>query len=489
MMNWSNSVFKKWCELVGLENKTWQVDGFDWCHKLESGDQSIHGGIICDEMGLGKTILMLGCLVINEKPSNLIVVPPALLEQWSKCIEKYNFGYRVFVYHGATVRNTKLADLKKEHIVLTTYGMVSCRRKSGYESMLWKVHWDRIIFDEAHHLRNPKTNICLGAARLVADFKWMVTGTPIQNSIRDIKTLFAHLGHCVRGSIELKQLIKQYVLKRTKKTVGIKLPPVDNTNVLVKWESAAEKRLAASIHSLLQFTGVTVDNVDKIIDYLDKTPLPNMVRARQVCVYPRLMVQHLLRLKMDGVVPFDTNICDIKTTSKLSAVVKKVSEQPPSQRKIIFSHYRAEIDALAEMLRNMGYSVAILDGRTKKQERTCIFQPLISETLFSEIMPQKNNGIYDYICSFLTPDVLIAQIQSASEGLNLQKFSQVYFTSPHWNPAVESQAIARTHRIGQTKPVKVFHFQMEPFGDDMITLDNYCAEVQDRKRDIMKIID
>merc|ERR1711991_1037152 len=83
------------------------------------------------------------------------------------------------------------------------------------------------------------------------------------------------------------------------------------------------------------------------------------------------------------------------------------------------------------------------------------------------------------------PDILIAQIQSASEGLNLQHFSQVYFTSPHWNPAVEDQAIARAHRIGQQKEVQTFHFEMVPFDNEGITIDNYCMEVQKRKRELM----
>ena len=132
------------------------------------------------------------------------------------------------------------------------------------------------------------------------------------------------------------------------------------------------------------------------------------------------------------------------------------------------------------------FNLAHSDGRSKKRDRMAACQTTVSEEFlkFSGL-----SSVSENINSFLAPDCLIAQINSASEGLNLQHFSQVYFTSPHWNPAVEDQAIARAHRIGQKLAVQVFRFQMAPFKANTYTLDNYCMLVQETKRDLMKIIE
>ena len=103
-------------------------------------------------------------------------------------------------------------------------------------------------------------------------------------------------------------------------------------------------------------------------------------------------------------------------------------------------------------------SCAFIDGRITQSERTAILSD--------------------------SPDVLVLQIKTACEGLNLQQYKEVYFVSPHWNPAVEDQAVARCHRIGQTEPVDVFHFSMQNFDRISLTLDNFCMQVQETKRDM-----
>jgi len=95
-----------------------------------------------------------------------------------------------------------------------------------------------------------------------------------------------------------------------------------------------------------------------------------------------------------------------------------------------------------------------------------------------------NEDVWSVVDSFLAPEVMLLQIQTACEGLNLQHFQEIYFTSPHWNPAVEDQAIARAHRIGQNRPVDVFHFVMEGFGNDTRSLDQYSGLVQQVKRQL-----
>jgi hypothetical protein len=133
--------------------------------------------------------------------------------------------------------------------------------------------------------------------------------------------------------------------------------------------------------------------------------------------------------------------------------------------KLVFCHYRQEIDKIAERLRKHSLHVETFDGRTSTKHR---------------------NRILTEEC-----DVLILQIQTGCEGLNLQQFQEVYFVSPHWNPAVEDQAVARCHRIGQREEINVFRFEMIGFDDneETQTLDGYSAAVQDVKRGVMTMLD
>ena len=145
-----------------------------------------------------------------------------------------------------------------------------------------------------------------------------------------------------------------------------------------------------------------------------------------------------------------------------------------NNKKIVFCHYRGEIDIIASRLTVLGINVSKFDGRTSKKDR--------KEKLINPV------------------DVLILQINTACEGLNLQDYNEIYFVSPHWNPAIEDQAIARCHRIGQRREVEVFRFQMsgsefaattdgEEEDDDCTkTLEEYCLEVQDNKRNMREIM-
>ena len=462
--------FERWCEMIGLDIKPHQVKGFKWCMSREQ-DQSIPGGIVCDEMGLGKTMLMVACIELGKQTSStLIVVPPSLLQQWEEVLGSLVIDDSVFIFHGLAAKNITMKELKTKRIVLTTYGMVAQRKNPQYKSILWEINWGRLICDEAHHARNPKTNICKGLMKVVVktDIKWFVTGTPIQNKLADIRVLFALMGNYIRGEVHMKESIKKYVLRRTKKSVGINIPERDSKTIVVEWESSVEENLAASIHAALPLFGVTIDaeNVNGIMNHLDyESALPLFVRSRQVCINPKLLENCIHKMQKDGIIPHNFSMTRVPTMSKINAIVKKVKSQPKELKKLIFGYYRGEIDELRKRFENEGYNVAVMDGRSKKSERK------------SACDPESKH------------DILIAQIQSASEGLNLQHLSQVYFTSPHWNPAVEEQAIARAHRIGQTKNVQTFHFEMAPFKNGGSSIDTFCMEVQKRKREHMKILD
>ena len=183
---------------------------------------------------------------------------------------------------------------------------------------------------------------------------------------------------------------------------------------------------------------------------------------------------------------------DIKVNSKITSVVDHiVGNRFTGKRKLVFSHYSGEIDVLTEKLRDAGMTVQSIDGRTKTRNKKQRILSVVSESQFRSVCKSWNDlpgELFGVINSFLAPDVMIVQIQTACEGLNMQHFQEIYFTSPHWNPAVEDQAVARAHRIGQEKSVDVYRFVMNGLGRNSISFEQYCSQVQDIKREVMQIL-
>lgn len=423
----------------GLSPKEYQQKGIQWCTNIEKAgvlinDTKIHSGILADEMGLGKTIQMIGLILENFKLHNLIVLPKALLQQWQH-IFYTTLGHNPLVYHGASAKHITMHQLYNAPIVLTTYGMLL--QMKGKYNILHNMTWERIIFDEAHHLRNRNTRNHKAALHIQAKHKWLVTGTPIQNSLTDMYGLCALLGieqtfYTKREHIDI--IINSLILKRTKSQVGIEMPTLTHNTITVQWENNTEKQIAQTLHSL------HFRNTDTTLQQdMPLHPFTLMQRAQQSCITMKMLKN-----------------TDLKYQSKINYVVNMIKERKDNgSAKLVFCFYHTEMDIIVQSLGDIGMRVAKLDGRTNQTNRKL----LLSSNL----------------------DVLVLQIKTGCEGLNLQQFSEVYFVSPQWNPAMEDQAVARSHRIGQVKPVHVFNFNMEWFEEDM-TMDSYITGVQHYKR-------
>lgn len=466
--------FRSYLERSNLDVKKHQLEGVSWClrNELEGsqiGDETIRGGLMADEMGLGKTMQMIGVMVCNIKLHTLIVLPRSLMEQWIDVIEK-TLGHSPLVYHGQGTKSIGVNELKEAPIVISTYGMVSLS-KSQQKNPLHKMKWNRVIYDEAHHLRNSKTSVHCGARAINSDITWLVTGTPIQNKKNDFYSLCSVIGIPEKyylSSENLMDLVRKFIIKRTKKDAGLELPELRTHNIKVEWSNDNEKAVAEEIHSMLNFSRVGKSHLDASMAALggEFRILPLLVRARQACIYPALMKETVNQLVDAGLIDTSQKISEaLACSSKIDTVVSTIVERKNNNRaKLIFCHYRGEIDILKDELTREGLEVKTFDGRVNTSER-------------SDILTQK--------C-----DVLILQIQTGCEGLNLQQFSEVYFISPHWNPAVEDQAVARSHRIGQKNKIDVFRFNMIAFDDelDTRTIDEYSADVQEAKREVMTMI-
>ena len=561
-------VFDAYIATSGLEPKQYQRDGVAFCLRREMRRKGgiVCGGIIADEMGLGKTMMMMGLILANLAmfKRTLIVVPVALVAQWVAQIKRtiIDTGVKtdlvVFVFHGVTAKRSVVcqpvggdseavwchrppknaAAATAIDIVITTYGCVAMEEPASTSDSASSVpkkapkapkapvlslltfRADRVIFDEAHHLRNKSSRVFKGAMRVVAagggaarrPSVWCVTGTPIQNKISDLKSLCYILGFrvCdVMSEEKRKQIRDEYVLRRTKVSVGMvvigggeeensnaaaadvdvdmmtcapRLQSLKHYKSNVPWSSENELDLSCEIHRKARNT---TDRAERLKLY---------TRMRQMCVLPSLLWRGDGEGDGDGGhgdaddtrhgLSLDEFQIAVSKQSKMDRVVATIVSESESRaaagrKSIVFCHFRREMTQLRDMLLRCGGGgggggvvgaddeIAIIDGTVSAKERVRI---LAAE-----------------------PTVLILQIRTCSEGLNLQAYSDVYFVSPHWNPCVEDQAIARCYRMGQTSQVRVFRFYMSDFvgevdaviageSECISTLDHKCEEIQERKR-------
>jgi SNF2 family DNA or RNA helicase len=465
--------FKYLLDKARFDHKPYQYSGVEWCIRNElrpNPPGNMRGGFIADEMGLGKTIMMIGTMFANFLPRTLIVVPPVLIEQWYQELFRVS-GHKALLYYGDSKKFIMLSDINKAPIVLTTYNTLmvnGCPLKN--------VLWNRLIFDEAHHLRNSKTRRFASCAQIKARVRWLVTGTPVQNKKQDFYNLCCAAGmksSFYTNAANLHIIGKNFVLRRTKAQVGINLPPVNREQKVIEWASEKEMLLSEEIHSLLpNQTGVSSKKRKRLAEIFGKGGvLTALLRARQTCIMPSLMRKNIEDLTQLGLINSEY-LDGLEINSKIEAVTTLILERKDNGKgKLVFCHFQKEIDIIAEKLLAGGMEKVVkYDGR--------------------------NSGGHNLLTLGEPADALIIQIQTGCEGLNLQdNFSEIYFVSPHWNPCVEDQAVARCHRIGQLKPVDVFKFEMRGFAkeneddkSDPITLEKYVNRVQEVKREISKEI-
>ncbi len=494
------SRFSHLLETSGCNKNPHQFQGLYWCLQNELCTNpvlGIRGGIVADDMGLGKTITMIGLCFARFVRRTLIILPIALVDQWVQQFVRLT-GHKPYVCKN---KNIDIEALENAHFVITTYSTLTLVTrmkdpKLGISIVPKKLHihlmkWDRIICDEAHHLRNCKTSRFESIEPIKSRIKWLITGTPVQNSKKDIFNLGLFLGFpssVCNSPLGINFIVKHFIIRRTKKEVGINIPDLNVINKVVLWKNDCEKNLSEELHSSLKVTGVSSVKSGVVSNhYKGIANILIVLKARQSCIMPSLLSKDFNLMYKRGL--FNDNDDKmmmyyeaIRYTSKLDGVLKLISQRANNGNgKIVFCQFRGEIDEIYRRIRSIGLNVEVYDGRLSLNKR-------------NEILKRKL-------------DVLIMQIQTGCEGLNLQdNYNEVYFTTPHWNPCVEDQAIARCHRIGQKKPVYVFKFQMKSFkgkkiivlndenevSDNSInkknrktfTLDNYVVKIQDIKRDI-----
>jgi SNF2 family DNA or RNA helicase len=469
----SKSIIKKYQQLVsGLNKKKYELpeglnatlrpyqnEGFQWMQLLQENQL---GGCLADDMGLGKTVQTLTLLLnlkgkvsggnyepevpklgqlsifdqINVKniPSSgtsLIVMPTSLIHNWEKEIKKFTPDLRCYKFIGQN-RPKDLRIIKDFDIVLTTYGIVR-----NDIDLLQSFKFFYVILDESQYIKNPDSKIYKAVNQLKSNHRLVLTGTPIENSLTDLwaqinflnKGLLGNLRFFKREFVQpiekntdpekkerLQQFIQPFVLRRTKSQVAKDLP--DKIESVIYCDMTDEQK------SIYEEEKSKIRN--SIMETIEKTEDKPTILAIEGLNKLRQIANHPVLINPD----YDAQ------SGKFEEITRNIGNLIAENHKVlIFSAYVKHLNLFADFLQQNNYPFSILTGSTQNRDQ------VISDFQQSA---EKN--------------VFLLQIKAGGVGLNLTEADYVFIIDPWWNPAVEEQAINRTHRIGQDKKVMVYRF-------------------------------
>ena len=438
------------------ELRPYQLDGFQWLARLCRWGA---GACLADDMGLGKTVQALSVL-LDRAPSgpSLVVSPTSVVANWVDEARRFAPTLNVKSYTGsAQSRSALLAEPSPFDLYLTTYGLL----QNDIEQ-LEKISWNSVVLDEAQAIKNPVTKRARAARRIVSDFRLVTTGTPIQNNLMDLHSLFSFLNPGLLGSRDkfrksfaepveirgdeeargrLKRTVAPFILRRLKSDVLDELP--ERTEITLHVELSAEE---AALYEMLRREAIeqlTASGNDAALGESERFQLlAHLTRLRLACCNPKLVHE----------VP-----AEAPKSSKLETFAVTLDELLENRHKtLVFSQFVMHLKLIEEYLVQRGISYQYLDGSTPEKAR--------SERIASF---QAGNG-----------DVFLISLKAGGTGLNLTAADYVIHMDPWWNPAVEDQASDRVHRIGQTRPVTIYRLVAKG------TIEEQIVDLHRHKRDL-----
>jgi superfamily II DNA or RNA helicase len=441
------------------------------------------GGILADEMGLGKTpqaLALLAAVTATRTPAaarpHLAVVPASLMENWRREAARFTPHLRVFVHHGT--RRLAAKDFAGYDLVLTSYGTLSRDAE-----LFAAVHFDVILADEAQHLRNRRTQAAQSLRALHGRGRFLLTGTPLENSPDDLRSLFEFLlpGFLPRLPAGLKREEREwhderlrvqtapYLLRRTKAAVAPELPEKIEQVVYCELTDAQ-----AALYRRMQ-----EDSERELIDFAAKgtsesslrfAVLTQLLRLRQICCDPRLVSDangraaspHAAKAEARTATKAgagDPALQPYPGSAKLDAFRELLAESiDEGHRMLVFSQFTSLLALLREELDAQNTPHCYLDGSMSAKAR----QAAVDRFQNSDDIP-----------------VFLISLKAGGTGLNLTGADVVVHYDPWWNPAVEAQAASRAHRIGQTKVVTSYRLICAG------TVEEKVLALQDSKRKLL----
>jgi len=438
--------------------RSYQKEGYAWLYHLH---QHGFGGCLADDMGLGKTVQALALLlkaaaeeenvesapakpktsvnqlslfgeVTEEKQqpqTSLVIMPTSLVHNWETEIDKFAPQLKVLVYRGK--REGLIERFPDYDIVLTSYGVARIDSEA-----LKKFSFFYIILDESQYVKNPESKTYKAITDLVSDYRMVLTGTPIENSLTDLWAQLNFLNEGLLGNYsnfiekfvspiekkkdkaqeeKLNRIIRPFLLRRKKLDVAKELPPLSEQVYyceMTEEQQTAYERYKSGIRNKL------IDNLlDRELQEHRMQVLEALLRLRQMSNHPVLADEDY-----DG------------DSGKFNEVIRTIeSLRAEGNKAIFFSSFVEHLKLIAHYLRQQGYPFAMLTGQTRnRQEEVRKFQ--------------EEKDIKFFLIS----------LKAGGTGLNLTAAGYVFILDPWWNPAAEAQALNRAHRIGQEKNVFVY---------------------------------
>lgn len=395
--------------------RDYQVSGFEFFKTLSDYQ---FGGILADEMGLGKTIQTIAFLLSNKDKKSIVITPTALIYNWKNELEKFAPTLKVGLLHAAKSEREKILDnIDNYDVILTTY--------TTYKNDIDKyknINFDYCIIDEAQNIKNPDAIITKAIKNVNAKVRFALTGTPIENNLMELWSIFDFImpGYLYNKSkfksifinndkniIELKNLIKPFILRRTKKEVITELPDKIEQKIIIDLEKEHKKAYKGYVNLITR--KIKENNQDNI------TVFSYLTKLRQLCLSPELMVKNY-----QG------------KNSKLDVLINIIKDS--SDKKIlVFSQFTKVLEVIGKRLNEENISYSYLDGKTSAKDRVKLVEEFNTN----------NNKVF------------LISLKAGGTGLNLTSANIVVHFDPWWNPAVEDQASDRAHRIGQKNVVNV----------------------------------
>lgn len=445
---------------LNAELRPYQKEGFSWMQVLQENN---FGGCLADDMGLGKTIQTLTLLLnskgkingdnydpvvkpplaqlnifdqIDEKKipysaTSLIVMPTSLVHNWEEEIKKFTPELKCFKFIGQN-RPKDIRFFKDYDIILTTYGIVR-----NEQELLKSYKFFYLILDESQYIKNPDSKIYKAINQVNSKHRLVLTGTPIENSLTDLWAQINFLNKGLLGNLrffkrefvqaiekntdpekkeKLQQFIQPFLLRRTKKQVAKDLP--DKIESVIYCDMTDEQKSLYE-EEKSKIRNSIMETIDKSEDKPTILAIEGLNKLRQIANHPVLIDQDY-----EG------------ESGKYQEITRNIENLIAENHKVlIFSAYVKHLNLFAKYLEQNKHPFSMLTGST--QNRDLVINDFKDST---------------------TKNVFLIQIKAGGVGLNLTAADYVFIIDPWWNPAVEEQAINRTHRIGQEKNVMVYRF-------------------------------
>ncbi|RYY88225.1 MAG: helicase SNF2 [Chitinophagaceae bacterium] len=438
--------------------RPYQAAGFQWLNYLREVGW---GGILADDMGLGKTVQALSLLqhYHDENPDMhaLVVCPTTLIYNWENEIKKFTPSLTYHIHHGPQ-RHRDPEVLKQFNVVITTYGTLRSDIKT-----FTSIGLDYAVLDESQAIKNPQSKVAKAAALLPAKHRLCMSGTPLQNNTFDIFAQMNFLNPGMLGTMEffrqefaipidkfgepeqkehLKKLLYPFILRRTKEQVAKDLP--EKTEQVLFCEMEDEQRHIYDAYRN-DFRARILGTIEEQgIQKSQFTILQGLMKLRQICDSPAILNEEE---------KFENH------SIKLDELAREITENIGNHKALVFSQFLGMLALIRETLDKLGIRYEYFDGSTSAVDREKAIQSF-----------QRDDEVRVFLIS----------LKAGGVGLNLTAADYVYIVDPWWNPAVEQQAIDRTHRIGQTKNIFAYRMICKD------TIEDKIMELQEKKRVLAK---